>query len=112
MHLLVNKISLGSIPSNLIFKAPKHLVLPAHRGSWFSARAQHTGGAPSLPVPPPLKLLETGDDMEQARTWIAEFGQGSIPRTAVELTFSRSSGPGGQVSWLFDPDSFDHSSRT
>ena len=47
--------------------------------------------------PPKLSKLETQDDMNQARTWIKDFESQEITRDLVELSFARSSGPGGQV---------------
>ena len=49
------------------------------------------------PTPPEVKALETSNDMKAARLWADAFRKVSIPREAVELSFSRSSGPGGQV---------------
>lgn len=56
---------------------------------------------PSLPKPPPLAQLVTEKDNAEAADWIAQFSAPNvkIPKDVVELTFSRSSGPGGQVSW-------------
>ena len=48
-------------------------------------------------MPPSLPQLKSSKDMETARSWIEEFKRVVIPRDAVELSFSRSSGPGGQV---------------
>jgi peptidyl-tRNA hydrolase ICT1 len=42
-------------------------------------------------------VLETPEDTEKARSWMAKFKDVSIPRNSVELQFARSSGPGGQV---------------
>ncbi|KAL0947246.1 hypothetical protein HGRIS_013367 [Hohenbuehelia grisea] len=50
----------------------------------------------SFPDPPCLPSLETSEDAAQARRWISVFKNQQIPRSLVELTFSRSSGPGGQ----------------
>lgn len=50
-----------------------------------------------LPAPPPLSSLVTSQDMQEARQWIEHFRIASIPKDVVEITFSRSSGPGGQV---------------
>ena len=35
-------------------------------------------------------------DHEEARTWLAGFNANTIPKNICEVTFSRSSGPGGQ----------------
>jgi hypothetical protein len=50
-----------------------------------------------LPIAPPIKALETPEQTAEARTWLSAFRNHSIPRNLVELSFSRSSGPGGQV---------------
>jgi hypothetical protein len=47
--------------------------------------------------PPPLSPPEN----TAARAWIEKFTPQSIPRGEVELTFARSSGPGGQVNCWF-----------
>lgn len=62
--------------------------------------ARHrTGTTASLPTPPPLSSdLETSKDAAAAaRDWLMRFKGCPIPRAAVEIAFSRSSGPGGQV---------------
>lgn len=51
----------------------------------------------SLPTPPPLSNLETSKDAAAARDWLVRFRGCPIPRAAVDIAFSRSSGPGGQV---------------
>ncbi|TFK45380.1 hypothetical protein OE88DRAFT_1715407 [Heliocybe sulcata] len=50
----------------------------------------------TLPKPPNLQLLETSSDMQSARNWAAKFKEQSIPRSLIDLSFARSSGPGGQ----------------
>ncbi|KAI9454707.1 hypothetical protein F5148DRAFT_984990 [Russula earlei] len=52
--------------------------------------ARHSTLSTSLPTPPPLK------DAAGAGDWLARFRASRIPRTAVDIAFSRSSGPGGQ----------------
>ncbi|KAI3615986.1 peptidyl-trna hydrolase domain protein [Moniliophthora roreri] len=54
------------------------------------------GQARPLPTPPHLSTLGTPEDSSKARAWINQFKDQSIPRNLVELSFSRSSGPGGQ----------------
>lgn len=51
----------------------------------------------SLPLPPVLSSLETKTDTAGAREWLDAFRTASLPRNIVELSFARSSGPGGQV---------------
>lgn len=50
----------------------------------------------SLPVPPTLSNLESRGDTADAREWLTAFRNATVPRTLVELSFARSSGPGGQ----------------
>ncbi|KAL6298637.1 RF-1 domain-containing protein [Sparassis latifolia] len=69
--------------------------IPVCSLSLVSVRAAHSGNA-ALPIPPPLEALNTSADSAQARAWIAQFKVKEIPRSLVELAFSRSSGPGGQ----------------
>ena len=61
----------------------------------YSSKPNYT-----LPEPPHIESLETTEDSTQARAWLARFKQEQIPRSLVDLTFSRSSGPGGQVRML------------
>ncbi|EIM90891.1 uncharacterized protein STEHIDRAFT_90800 [Stereum hirsutum FP-91666 SS1] len=49
-----------------------------------------------LPVPPPLQSLVTSQETQAARGWLEKFKGITIPKDVVEVTFSRSSGPGGQ----------------
>lgn len=50
-----------------------------------------------LPPPPSLTTLETPQHAREARQWLSQFkAAATVPRYLVELTFSRSSGPGGQ----------------
>ena len=57
--------------------------------------------ASSIPSPPNIALKELGTtSFPSARDWISHFRKLALDRTDVELTFSRSSGPGGQVSFL------------
>ncbi|KAF2459531.1 hypothetical protein BDY21DRAFT_282129 [Lineolata rhizophorae] len=36
------------------------------------------------------------DELAQARQWLAKFGKDTIPQSICEVSYSRSSGPGGQ----------------
>ncbi|EKM57804.1 uncharacterized protein PHACADRAFT_158844 [Phanerochaete carnosa HHB-10118-sp] len=67
-------------------------VLHTHGG----IRLPYALAGSALPRPPDLKALESPEDNQRARTWIERFKTQSIARELVELTFSRSSGPGGQ----------------
>ncbi len=58
-------------------------------------------GKTLLPIPPSISVLETPQDSTQARSWLSEFKTITLPRSVVELSFSRSSGPGGQVCDLY-----------
>jgi hypothetical protein len=66
---------------------------------WNLGRRGVHGGLAELPKPPPLSELLTEEDNADASAWVARFGGaiGKIPKELVELSFSRSSGPGGQV---------------
>lgn len=79
------------------------IVLRAARRQ-TNLRTKHSLRATALPTPPPLSVLITSKDVAAARDWLKSFGECSIPRAAVDITFSRSSGPGGQVC----PHSFAH----
>ncbi|KAH9055510.1 hypothetical protein EDB87DRAFT_1762460, partial [Lactarius vividus] len=57
---------------------------------------KHSLQVTALPTPPPLSVLATSKDVAAARDWLKGFSGCSIPRAAVDITFSRSSGPGGQ----------------
>jgi hypothetical protein len=74
----------------------RSLALPLGLRPLVLARFAHEGGG-LLPTPPPLRVLETAADMARAREWLEHFGREVIPRAFVDLSFSRSSGPGGQV---------------
>ena len=65
----------------------------------LSKRFIPAGPPSTLPEPPPIAQLVTEQDNAEASDWIAEFTAPNmrVPRDLVELTFSRSSGPGGQV---------------
>ncbi|KAI0327828.1 hypothetical protein GY45DRAFT_1347532 [Cubamyces sp. BRFM 1775] len=59
---------------------------------WRRCYSQRDG----LPLPPPIPVLQNASQSEEARTWIEQFKSKEIPKSLVELTYSRSSGPGGQ----------------
>ncbi|KAJ7760620.1 RF-1 domain-containing protein [Mycena maculata] len=58
-------------------------------------RNAHTGSNPII-LPPRLSSLDTPEENALARTWIERFRASEIPKGSVQLSFSRSSGPGGQ----------------
>lgn len=41
-------------------------------------------------------ITHDDEDHREARTWLARFNVNTIPKNIGEITFSRSSGPGGQ----------------
>ena len=43
-----------------------------------------------------VKGPASDDEHQEARNWLSGFSIKSIPRNACEVTYSRSSGPGGQ----------------
>ncbi|KAH8100797.1 RF-1 domain-containing protein [Cristinia sonorae] len=69
------------------------LSLPPTLGIW----RRLASSSPASRFPPNIPKLETPEDNATAREWIATFKTSiAIPRNDVELSFSRSSGPGGQ----------------
>ncbi|KAI0926184.1 hypothetical protein AcW1_008416 [Taiwanofungus camphoratus] len=67
-----------------------------HRYTMMRRTTLHTGPT-SIPRPPPsIATLDTPANNAQARAWLAEFKTRDIPKSLVDLTYSRSSGPGGQ----------------
>ncbi|KAF9072564.1 RF-1 domain-containing protein [Rhodocollybia butyracea] len=72
-------------------------INPLTRSIHFPFQIQRAfSTAKSLPTPPNLIVLEGPQDWAEARKWVLQFKDESIPRSLVELSFSRSSGPGGQ----------------
>ena len=66
----------------------------------FLPRRFHGNEArPGLPKPPIISELVTEQDTKEARTWVNQFVNTKVPKEIVEFSFSRSSGPGGQVTW-------------
>jgi hypothetical protein len=60
-------------------------------------RRTYSNSNNSLPAAPQFATLASPEHINEARSWISSFRSRSIARGAVELSFSRSSGPGGQV---------------
>ncbi|KAI4655340.1 hypothetical protein J4E93_000052 [Alternaria ventricosa] len=65
----------------------------------------HSPASPPAPLPAVRRIIHcrghgssaTGDEVQAARAWLAELHAETIPFKSIgELTFSRSSGPGGQ----------------
>ncbi|KAF7335831.1 RF-PROK-I domain-containing protein [Mycena venus] len=71
-------------------------VAKIRKGSVLLIRNAHNGGNRPILIPPQLASLESPQDTALARTWIAQFRALDIPKSSVQLSFSRSSGPGGQ----------------
>jgi len=101
--MLVHRLSIliGSSLSPKISPSLHALYLGNSTGN------QHFGvhnavGVAGLPKPPSLSELLTEEDNENALAWVTRFvgAAGKIPKELVELSFSRSSGPGGQVCTL------------
>ena len=57
----------------------------------FSFRKRSTTVAPKQNVDQPSE-----EDQRAARLWLSRFNSGTIPRNLCNISFSRSSGPGGQ----------------
>ncbi|KAJ7202938.1 hypothetical protein C8J57DRAFT_398790 [Mycena rebaudengoi] len=64
------------------------------------SKRTHSGSS-GIPIPPCLVALQSAEETAQAREWIGRFGSVNIPKSSVDLFFSRSSGPGGQVAALW-----------
>ncbi|KAL1742422.1 RF-1 domain-containing protein [Schizophyllum fasciatum] len=63
------------------------------RAPWTPCTFRH---ASNLAKPPAHKDLHDSETMRNAKLWVQEFKNTEIPRNLVDITFSRSSGPGGQ----------------
>lgn len=57
-----------------------------------------------LPAAPNLNLDELHGSLQadQARTWLEGFRSARLQRSDVEISFARSSGPGGQVHMILE----------
>jgi peptidyl-tRNA hydrolase ICT1 len=62
----------------------------------FTQSACQAGKAPSGLLN--VRALSSELDHRAAREWTAGFTPDDIPKAAYEVTYARSSGPGGQVS--------------
>ncbi|TFK73296.1 hypothetical protein BDN72DRAFT_761986 [Pluteus cervinus] len=85
--------ALGSI---LCSKSIPRSYVPASVAPYTGSGALTTTAPHNLPTPPRILSLESREDTEQAKAWIDKFKTATLPRGVVELSFSRSSGPGGQ----------------
>lgn len=84
--------TLAAIASTSLPYLIRTRALPSARV--LGGRHAHTG---SLSHPPQLLKLKDASDNAKAQEWIDQFLLYDIPRDVVQLSFSRSSGPGGQV---------------
>ena len=79
----------------------KRILFVAPRSTYWHRlvinRGIRTSTNEVLPSPPSLSSLTTSQETQEARRWIEKFKDTTIPKDVVEFTFSRSSGPGGQV---------------
>lgn len=67
-------------------------------GSPFARLLSGVARPRDLPLPPSIKSVDTPEETVVARAWQTSFKEHSaIPLGLVETSFSRSSGPGGQV---------------
>ncbi|KAK4047999.1 hypothetical protein OIV83_005033 [Microbotryomycetes sp. JL201] len=70
-----------------------------HLASRIHCTRPTSSAATSAPRAPSLDALGSQDDMKLARAWIEqlrELNPDALPRDAVDVSYSRSSGPGGQ----------------
>lgn len=74
-------------------------VVRARQHAYTYRGAVRWMSTPNIPRPPDLKSLTTPEDNARARSWVEDFKARQIPRELVELSFARSSGPGGQVTF-------------
>ncbi|KAJ7503527.1 RF-1 domain-containing protein [Mycena galericulata] len=85
----------------LLFVLPPRPLLSCRYNSFarlglLVSRHSHTGSSKPVPLPPRIGSLESPEENDLARAWIAQFARVEIPKGSVQLSFSRSSGPGGQ----------------
>ncbi|KAI0722453.1 RF-1 domain-containing protein [Fomitopsis betulina] len=71
----------------------RYLIQALPSARVLGGRHAHTG---PLLHPPQLSILKNASDNAKAREWIDQFQLNDIPQDIVQLSFSRSSGPGGQ----------------
>jgi peptidyl-tRNA hydrolase ICT1 len=74
-----------------------NLSLPTARSSISSRLRGAHSNSNSLPAAPQFTYLSSPEETDEARAWISRFKSRSITKESVEMSFSRSSGPGGQV---------------
>jgi peptidyl-tRNA hydrolase ICT1 len=81
-------------------RVPSHRLIQFQRLRYFASGANNAGIS-GLPAPPLLTTLASEEDHNTASSWLDSFrtlgtGDRRMPRDVGELSFSRSSGPGGQ----------------
>lgn len=92
LHALT-QLRFPSFSMSVIFNARSYVTQSLVAASWRRLSSSNV----SSRFPPPLLKLETSEENAQARDWIVKFKTSRIPKDDVQLTYSRSSGPGGQV---------------
>ena len=88
MTFQVTVINTQNFLKYLEYRAPS-LLRHSHHGATNN----------NIPIAPSLPELKSPEHMAEARAWVEKFKAVSTLKGAggVEMTFSRSSGPGGQV---------------
>jgi hypothetical protein len=80
-------------------------MLRALFGNVTTARQLHTTALKHTDTGPSSYLrcprLQTPDEHRTARNWVDSFAVSDIPKEALTVSYSRSSGPGGQVCQLY-----------
>ena len=71
---------------------------PVNLKNTILAHGYMTGVPPVAPCVRSLTANSSPKDLDAARAWIETFRAFALRREDVSLSFSRSSGPGGQVS--------------
>lgn len=85
-------IAVMSLSSSSRLLSSSSLVLPVHRffAPAISPLVHHRYSSSSSPVD------EEEEQLARARTWIANLSPSTIPKSICDISYSRSSGPGGQ----------------
>lgn len=85
----------------MLFCLRARLSVHLLHGQKTSVRLIHSPS--NLPQPPAIVFLAPEHEKE-ARAWLTSFRTAAtVPKHLVELSFSRSSGPGGQVEYPIAP---------
>ena len=107
-HQLLDFSNEAGLDTRLMFsvgcRSLTRSCLKIHKYPFFLSRSFFGNEArPGLPKPPSISELATEQDTEEARTWATQFVNVRVPKEAVDFSFSRSSGPGGQVRGCIQP---------